>query len=645
MTHSTNPHAARRDRLSSVVSMALAATLGLLASGLILAMLGLHVAWLQAPLAVALGYATFRQLPQHTARPIARSVAAVLLALIVVVSLSNLLLRSELVVAGRDGATYANTASFLVADRGLFPTAIAEPFVGTDLEFKAPGFVVRPDGTFWQQFLHSTPATYAFFGELFGKSALFGVNAFMSGVAVLVVFALASRFMRPWWALLAAALLATALPFVYYSRGTFSEMAALVLSLGGLWAGHVALSSQPQVAIGSGLLLGGATMVRVDAWLLGIALGLLLVTATWLEESAAAGVARRIYAGLAIPAALGLLDLVFFAEPYVANIGRLLLMLVAATVGLRLLTPLAAARPLQRLRVAWERRIAAISRALTVTMAGLFAYLWFVRPLLPPSRSTGVYGLGAIQLAEGLAIEPDRAYTELSVWWQAWYLGIPIVAASLAAAIVAARRSLAAGTAALRLVTLAFLVQAVGYFVRPSINPDQIWAIRRFLPVVIPGMIILAVALGTGLIDRLPSQGRSRPLAGLVVAAAVLPVILVAAPLIGQPDRQGVEGQLVALCESLEGVESVLIVNDDPELPLSWLMGPPLRAWCGFSVAGIEPGREPPVPVDAVMASTAALAGPEAVAFVLSSEAWRASLRGAPRQTEIRTLELWVARR
>ncbi len=633
------------DPVTAVTAAALAATLGMLVAGLVLAMAGIHHAWLQGPLGIAIAAALFRHLPRRSTIEWPRLAQVAVLLLVTVVTVLNLATRSELVLTGRDGATYANTASFLVDEGGLFPAAIEDPFRGDEFEFEAPGFVPRADGTFWQQFLHATPALYAFFGEVFGKSAIFAVNALLAGVGVLAMLLLASRFLSPWWAVAAAAITAASLPYAYYARGTFSEMAALVLSIGGLWVGHVALTSAPRYAVPAGLLLGGAALVRVDAWMMGVAIGLLLLSTVWMREGAAAAVAKRFFLGFAVTGSLGLLDLVFFAEPYLAIVGKVLLPLILAAIGLRALAPVAGGAPLQRLAEAAQRHARPVEVTVTLIAVGVIAFLWFGRSLLPHQTAPGVYGLDVIQLREGLPLEPTRVYTELSVWWLTWYVGIPLTALGAVGVIEAIRRTLRPGTAAMRLMVLAFLVPAVTYLVRPSVNPDHIWAIRRFLPVVIPGLVIFGLAAFRALADRLQPVRYSSPVVTVAALAIVAPVLMSSTPLILTADRAGLGGQMGDLCELLGDSRSVLIIDDDPEVPLWWRLGPPLRSWCQVSVAGVAAGTPIIVRPDAIIASQPELlpTTPED-GFEFAATAWLSRLTGPPDATEVGRLRIWVDR-
>ncbi|MCP3975909.1 MAG: hypothetical protein GY720_15620 [bacterium] len=630
--------------LEAVTSGTLAAVFGLLLAGLVLAMAGFHHAWLQAPLGGLIAVLMYRTLPHNrTSSPLPRGVLVVLLLIIGTSVVTSLALRSEHVIAGRDGATYANTASFLVDEGGLFPNAIESPFVGAELDFEAPGFVTRDDGTFWQQFLHATSALYAFFGEIFGKSAIFGVNAFLSGAGLLTLFALASRFVTGWWAVLATGTGAASLPFVYYSRGTFSEMTALLLILGGLWVGQIALESRPQHGIGAGLLLGAATLARVDAWMIGVALGLLFASVVWLRESDSIPIVRQIYTGFLAIGAVGLIDMALFSEPYVVNVGTNFLALLVLTVGLRLIAPSADIAVLRRVFVLYEQRLSTIGRGVAIVAVGVIGYLWFGRGLLDPDQSVGVYGIAALQASEGLPIEPDRAYTELTVWWLSWYLGIPLLVAGFAGFVAALQRSLRPGTAALRLAVVVFLVPALTYLIRPSVNPDHIWAIRRFLPIVLPLLIIAGVATVAAVGTRIAAVRRAELVTGALVLFVTLPVVATTIPLYLQPDRTGLEEQMNELCEAIGPGRSALIINDDPDVALSGRLGPPLRSWCHASVAGIAAGDSFAVVPDVVIAADPALLPTEPeVTFKLAADAWQSRLVGPPAESVLRSVTVWI---
>ena len=101
-----------------------------------------------------------------------------------------------------------------------------------------------------------------------------------------------------------------------------------------------------------------------------------------------------------------------------------------------------------------------------------------------------------VQRINGITADPARRYAELSVRWMSWYVGpITVTLAILGAAGLAIL--LVRGTLRLpvRIATFMLAPPALLYTLRPSITPDQIWATRRFLPVIFPVVILLAWAM------------------------------------------------------------------------------------------------------------------------------------------------------
>ncbi|NND03332.1 MAG: hypothetical protein HKN91_11150, partial [Acidimicrobiia bacterium] len=454
------------------------------------------------------------------------------------------------------------------------------------------------------------------------------------------------RFMDEWWALAAATLMAASLPFIHYSRGTFTEIPTLVLVAGGLWAADTAIRAQPRYAFGAGLLLGGAAMVRVDAWMVGVALSLFLLTTTWFEEDQETWVAGRVLVGFLTTGILGLFDLTIFAVPYFGLLRASIIPLLAAMVVVRILVPASQTPELVRLASLVQRNRRLVANTLTVVFVAAIGFLWFVRPALFPSRvfsPLGPYGLEPIQIREGLPVDPTRNYAEMTVWWLTWYLGAPLTALGFGGFIAALRRGIAKGQSAIRLPLLVFLVPTITYLVKPSVNADQIWAIRRFTPIVLPGLVLMGLGTAAYFYSRHQAGSRIRKLIVALTLAVSLPVVFTSAPLIAVADRPGVETQFANLCDNLGDAQSIVLVNDVPERPLSGLIGPPLRAWCGVSIAGASPELAGTLGADAVIASSPDLIpGGANFSHILQAEAWEASLTGAPDATEIRSIELYV---
>ncbi len=165
--------------------------------------------------------------------------------------------------------------------------------------------------------------------------------------------------------------------------------------------------------------------------------------------------------------------------------------------------------------------------------SGVIAVIMISRPLWWTSTSqtpTLQAALAQMQKGLGLPVNGARSYSEHSVSWMAMYLSWPVVIlAAIGAGLLLAR------TVNRRDPRLAAFVLTVGavsalYLNQVSIFPDQIWAMRRFLPVVLPGLIIAAVYPLTRLtgLTRFERLGRYRT--QLAVVAGVLAFGVVISP-------------------------------------------------------------------------------------------------------------------
>jgi hypothetical protein len=149
--------------------------------------------------------------------------------------------------------------------------------------------------------------------------------------------------------------------------------------------------------------------------------------------------------------------------------------------------------------------------------------------------------VAALQRLERLPVDGTRQYYESTLYWVFWYLGVPAVLLACAGAAVLGRRSVRAvlseglvpsGTA-LRLWGLPFLI--IGWSVvtvlwDPAVVPWQPLASHRLVPVVLPGLLLLALWVSSRLTSRASLVGASRVAVGLVgtccmVALAIPPLV------------------------------------------------------------------------------------------------------------------------
>jgi hypothetical protein len=380
-----------------------------------------------------------------------------------------------------------------------------------------------------------------------------------------------------------------------------------------------------------GLALGLSAVVRID--------GLLDV----LPAIPFAGVllARRsttvlpFCIGLVIGAGYGLADGYLLAGPFLAGlqpmpelIGLIAAWLVAMTLAgmemLRLpgfrasLQKLAAARPLR-----WLPEVGSAVAVAALIGLAVRPYLQTVR--VPASRATAYY-VGNLQRLEHLPVDPGRLYAEDTLYWVIWYVGLPAVLLGGFGVALLVRRCLRALLAwrdpsgAVRIWALPIMVICCGSAAvlwQPQTVPDQPWASRRLVPLVLPGLILCAIWASAWLRQRARSRGASRTAASVVaafcVAALLVPTVATSFGLglthAGQggslrPSADGLAlkrtgpgevGAVNALCSALGPSASVLIVDRQVAAQFTQV----IRGMCGVPAAWVA--GQPPQAVQNVL--------------------------------------------
>jgi hypothetical protein len=281
---------------------------------------------------------------------------------------------------------------------------------------------------------------------------------------------------------------------------------ALMVSLRGGWRPAAGLA---------GLLLGISWLARADSLLL-VLIAVAVASALIALGRADARLAW-FGAGLALVTPHALLQAYRFAARYTLTnhvpgltvVAGLVLGSLAAAVALRRL----AAGPLERLAAALASGRVQLALGLLVTvLAGGAVLLGFLRPRL--------FGPAYLNYHGNLI----RSYDEQTMRRLTWFLTFPGIAlAGLGVAVVALRRWAAAAWLAAMPVLLVFPVYAAA-----AENSSRLmWWSRRFVPVVLPGLVTLAAF---ALVAALAWDGRAR----LVRAGGALAVPPRLAPLAGR---------------------------------------------------------------------------------------------------------------
>ncbi|MFC5754451.1 hypothetical protein [Actinomadura rugatobispora] len=504
----------------------------------------------------------------------------------------QVLMLAEQVIVRRDPASYVQFATWL-ADHGSLPIPQSrEAFGGGDvaLRYGSPAFYEVGDDLV-PQFMAGLPLILSLGAWIGGTYGLLVMAPLLGACAVIAFGGLVARLVGPRWAPLAALLLALTTPMVFVSRSTFSELPAMVLLLGGLALLYDARRDEERRAPGGGGRRWGVSPEAGKAFLGGLALGLiLLVRIDGLRDVLPAVVfagllvawRRRtglpMAAGLAVGAGAGLAEGYLLSRPYLDYLHRSLqpLLMIA---GL-----LVAATVVMVIVLRWEvtgsrlrRAGAALSRGRAPAAAAVLAVLvvaaFAVRPLVQTVRRApanaddrlNVQFIEHVQRLSGLPVDGTRQYSELSLYWVIWYIGLPaLLLAAFGAALLA--RRLMRGRAPEWLLPYAMTAwTTVLVLYLPGITPDHPWASRRLIAVVIPGLLLFAVWGAAWTMRRVrrtgygPSAVRRAAVATAVLL--LLPVVLSSAGVIVSRTDQGELAAVRGLCDRLGPGRSVVVVD------------------------------------------------------------------------------------
>jgi hypothetical protein len=450
----------------------------------------------------------------------------------------QLVYHSQFIIITRDPASYIQFAAW-ISHHGSLPIPqdnAAFGGINRGLSFNSPAFY-QVGRTIVPQFMAGLPMVLAAGFWIGGATAAVAMGPILGALAVLTFGGLVARLVGPRWAPLAALVFALALPLQFTSRSTYSEPLAAILFLGGLCLVVDALRADgvaASVLAGfGGLALGLTFVVRLD----GASDILPVIPYCGLLILGHRRQAWPMIAGFAVGVAYGIVDGVVLSWPYLEqNMSSVRpLMWIASAVAAATILITATIVMVRRMgRVdrrapqwTWLANVAAAIPILVVI--GLA-----VRPYVQVVRQTGTSSfessIAAIQLAADQPIDPGRLYSEISLHWVFWYIGVPAVIFGAIGAAILVRRCVRGTMPAWTLPLLVFSWAIVTTLYRPAITPDQPWASRRLVPAVLPGVIVLAVWAVSWLSGWLREREIAKLARGAVVAccgaALVLPATI-----------------------------------------------------------------------------------------------------------------------
>jgi len=546
---------------------------------------------------------------------------------------------SESVIVLRDQGAYLQTGYWL-AQHGALPISqslLAFGGAHPGLDFSSIGFFAHGTSVV-PSFTSGLPMLLAggFWAE--GTSGAAAMGPVLGGLAILSFGGLTARLAGPQWAPAGAIVLGLTLPEQYTARSSFAETALQVLLFGGLcllidsctvraaarrpalaaarrgrWrrladrrAWRRAVSAQawsdrltpPAVLAGfGGLALGLGVLVSLDSLVTLLPVipfaGLLLV--------ARRPGATSFCIGVVVGVGYGLADGYLLSRPFLDSVSRTVEHIGLVALGLAAVTVVVVQlgqvprvrRRLRRLAGGWPSRWLPTAGSLLAVAA----LIWFaIRPYAETVHGTPgaavAHFVASLQRAQGLPADPTRSYAEDTLYWVIWYIGLPAVLLGVFGAALLTRRCLKAlltwkdPAGAWRNWALPLAIICAGTVATlwdPGIVPDQPFASRRLVVVVLPGLILCGIWAAVWLTGHARERGAKRvtaSIAGLFCVAAL--IVPTAATTFGaglthsgrsgglKPTAQGMAGRRVSageltavgqLCGSIRPDSSVLIVD------------------------------------------------------------------------------------
>jgi len=458
---------------------------------------------------------------------------------------------SESIYGGRDEGVYANHAVYLAHHGRL---TVPYPWAAEDSDVLShwtgfPGFYNTPE-TLTVQFGHLFPVWLAQAYATAGPNGLFRFNGAVSLLSLVLFYGVCRMAVPGPLALTATLFLAFNPSQLWIARITLSEPLAQMF----IWAGLVLLMQalrdhENMSARWAGGLLGLSVLVRIDGLTMMPLLFLshlvwkLFVTANMEATEPRCGIWSAVYQTAVPVAALALATYAFTCAPYLREVAAIYMwpLVTASVITLGLLL-IGKQKLLRRLSPALTGKVSFGILAATIAAASGYATWW--RPRANPDPQWKFERVG-------YSFDAARDYAQDSFVNLARYLSPFVLGLALAGWLAVLWRRIRRD----RDYFFVPVVVIVGCWSvvclwRPGVYPDHFWAIRRFVPVVIPG-VVLCAAIAAAEIARRLSRLWTYVLGGATVLFLVGFTFQAGRLVFFFAEDQGLYAQLQAVAERL----------------------------------------------------------------------------------------------
>ncbi len=394
------------------------------------------------------------------------------------------------------------------------------------------------------QFMHMFPALSANAYAAFGIEGLVRVNALVMSLAVWATYKLARLLLPEWLSVLCAAVLALNPAVIWAARIQMTEPLTLLTVLTGLYLlGRVLNQERPGWGPAAGFVLGMAVAIRLDAAfsvmaLLGASVGQLT------GPTASRRGTKQAIQLFMVASGLAWADAYLHANPYLMDLwaeGQTNKLLALNVIGAGIAWVISAAPEIPDTAKPWLQTTTQRLVELGATiLAGWVLYDWFVRSLDTTSFNARVIREAAWYVTPaGFFLTPIGIFAVLRTpRWREWLPAIAIGATSI----------------------FVFTWQ-------PSISEDHYWASRRFVPYVIPMMIVLVTGGFSAAFTRIEASARHLlPVVGVaLVTGYVVQAKSLSAPFLSTSILAGIVqdyDELVGVIPRAEATKDVVLTTD-----------------------------------------------------------------------------------
>lgn len=452
--------------------------------------------------------------------------------------LFNGLFTSQHIFTNRDPAAYVQAGMWLKDNSSLKIPSETEYRINGFRDYSG-GFALNPndESVIMAHGQHALGGIFGFVARIVGPELALRLNVVIGGMALLAFYGLLRFIVGRWLGLAGVIALAVSLPMMYFSRDMYTEPLVLLLTMGGLSLVCAAIKAKEHRRVLwslAGLVVGAGSLVRIDAYL-SIA-GLILVMAllvVFLGKTKAQTIDRvkdslLFMAGVVMGCIVGFLDLYVLSVPYFKGHDTYLFLEIVACLLVLALGVVLVAGKNSRIVKSVGRWLVKYGPVFSVVVVLAGAVALVSRPLWLEVHSDFNGLVAGLQERDGVTVDGTRTYAENSLEWISWYGGWPLILLGFVGIAIASYRAIRHKDLRYIAILSVVLGALLIYVIRPTITPDHVWAIRRFLPVIIPGLILFSL-VALRYVYRWSVDKRAK--VGGVLLVGIGLILLIAAPL------------------------------------------------------------------------------------------------------------------